>query len=181
MKRLLLCLALGLLSTNFAGCIEHQLGIIVLSPFVGFEKSDDVSTQTAAGVRLGVPLAEAQAGTLLGLGGVQYQSWDGGHDMVYTVGLQGRRQLNESGTWVGAEGTYNNWRTSEGFADENPVATVFGLGALAGRPIGDGGLSVWGSASVLFFSDFESDGTPVFEGGTGFQLNVGVELGVGGN
>ncbi|MFT5435191.1 MAG: hypothetical protein ACI9OJ_005908 [Myxococcota bacterium] len=178
MKRLLLYLTLGLLSTNLAGCRTSTiLPLVLLSPFVGVEKSSP--TQTAAGVRVGVPLAESEAGTLLGLGGVQFQSFDGGHDVVYTIGLQGRRQLNESGTWVGAEGTYNNWRVSDGFQD--PAANVFGLGGLAGRPIGDSGVSVWGSASVLFFSDFTKDGSPVYEGGTGYQLNVGVELGVGGS
>lgn len=176
MKRLLLCLTLGLLST---GCQwdHHIARAILVAPFVAVEKSSP--TQTGAGVRVGVPLANIEGGTLLGLGGVQFQSFDGGHDVVYTVGIQGRRELNESGTWVGAEGTYNNWRVSDGMQD--PAANVFGLGGLAGRPIGDSGVSVWGSASVLFFSDFTKDGSPVYEGGTGYQLNVGVELGVGGS
>lgn len=152
---------------GFIGCASASV-----DAYAGLEKSSP--TQTAVGVRANVPFVESHAGELLAIGGVQRQWFDDGHDNVFTVGLQGRRTVSARGAWIGAEGTYNNWRVSDGFQD--PVANVFGLGGLVGHPIGGETLHVFGSASVLFFGDFEDDDAVVFEGGTGWQFNIGLEL-----
>jgi hypothetical protein len=78
---------------------------------------------------------------------------------------------------MGAEGTYNNWRVVAGPA--RPSAHVIGASVFFGHPVVKDKLDVWGSAGVLFFSDFKTSGTTVFEGGRGWQFNVGVDIPLG--
>lgn len=166
----------GVLATALGGCTYNSVTVpwnpILYTVFTGIETSSPA--QTVLGTRVSVPFGGSESGTLFGVAGVQRQWFDGGHDNVLTVGLQGRRVLDASGVWVGAEGTYNNWRVSDDA--ENPVAHVFGVFATVGRPLGGGRVHLVGSAGWLRFGDFDKDGSLVYEGGNGWQANVGVEI-----
>jgi hypothetical protein len=129
--------------------------------------------QTGVGVRGNVLAAASDAGALYALGSYQRQWFDEGHDNVFSLGLQGRRIVTEGGTFVGPELTYNNWRVDDGAS--NPISQVFGAGVIVGHPLGEA-LNVWSTVGLLQFGDFEKDGAVVYEGGTGFQVNLGVEL-----
>ena len=131
--------------------------------------------QFGVGARVTAEVAESEVGSLRGLVGVQRQWFDGGHDNIFTVGLQGRRPLKADQperTWIGGELTYNNWRVQDDFT--NPVSNVIGLAAMAGHPLGEGTVQVWGSAGLLFFGDFKADSEVSFEGGTGYQFQLGL-------
>lgn len=138
---------------------------------LGWEKSSP--KQTALGAGAAIPVAEVGAFDLAPMAGYQRQWFDGGHDDVYTVGLHARQPLNDRGAWAAGELTYNNWRVSDGFAD--PVANVIGVGGAGGMPI-MGRIHARGAARLLFFSDFIADGTTIYEGGRGWQIDLGLEM-----
>jgi hypothetical protein len=45
---------------------------------------------------------------------------------------------------------------------------------LIGHPLGDSGVSLFGSAGLLYFSDFNRDGSIWDEGGMGWMVRTGV-------
>jgi hypothetical protein len=173
--RLSICLVLGL---TLSGCASGKwLDLTRSQPMVLLAVHAVAETsspwQTGLGVRGNVRAAASDAGALYVLGSYQRQWFDGGHDNVFSLGLQGRRIVAEGGTFVGPELTYNNWRVSDGGSD--PISQVIGAGVIVGHPIGEA-LNLWSTVGLLQFSDFETDGVLVYEGGTGFQANFGVEL-----
>ncbi len=129
--------------------------------------------QTGFGIRGNVRAVDATPGSLYVLGSYQRQWFDGGHDNILSIGLQGRRVVTEGGTFIGPELTYNNWRVNDGIF--NQTEDVFGAGLIVGHPIGDK-LNVWSTVGLLRFGDVEQDGTLIAESATGFQFNLGVEL-----
>ena len=163
------------------------LALAVLSSgcaaMVAAEKSSP--TQFGVGLWATPQVAETESGAIHAVGAVQRQSWDGGHDNIFTAGLQLRRPLGD-GAWYGAEANYNNWRVhpesvspgfeSPGLSDITPVSHVVGLGGLYGRPLGESGVGLISSFQFLLFGDFMNDGSVWSDGGLGYQLSVGVEF-----
>ena len=141
---------------------------------------DSSPVQFGIGAQLAPTVADVGDATVHGLAGYQRQWFDGGHDDIVSVGVQGRRPLKLDApdkTWLGVEAAYHYWRVSDesGFLT-NPVSNVFGVSGLVGHPIGESGVHAWGSAGLLLFGDFKEDGEVAFEGGTGWMIQLGVEL-----
>lgn len=170
-------------SIAFAGCQS-----IPNEPPASAQAFGAVSKSSPAQTGFGAA-ATAAVGAVGGVGlratgGYEYSMWDGGHDDVLSLGLQGRRSLSgEAGSLsLGGEAVYHRWicKSDElAGCGESPAANGLGLNGLVFWPVADGKVNLWASAGPKWLTDFESDGVVAFESGFGWHAKVGVELPLG--
>ena len=175
-------------------------GIKILAPAILFFVlvylfTGCVSMQPAASVDVGSKHSETEygggitalAGTQLpnkitsiyGLAGYHYYSFEGGHDNLFQLGIQGRQMLGEKGFWAGGEA---GWlKDTSVYTDgdrSNPSSNGFFMGALAGYrlPVSVVDMSVFTGLDFLSFGDFKADNSVYEAGHNSIQLKLGVSV-----
>ena len=114
---------------------------LTFSVLGGVSKSSPA--QAGFGGQFGVPLSSSDTGTLIALGSYEFSSWDGGHDNVFSFGLQSRSRWGQEANarGVGAEVIYHRWICKSedlGFCGNSPAANGLGINGLFVQPVADG-------------------------------------------
>jgi hypothetical protein len=140
--------------------------------------------QPGLGAQLGVPVASVGPASAVAIGSYEYSSWDGGHDDVFSVGMQlrGRVGMSSRGVLVGVEGVYHRWicrSDASAACGDSPAAHGVGLNGVLLKPLAGDRLRVWASAGPKWLTDFTSDGEVAFGSGFGWHVKAGVELPLG--
>ena len=139
--------------------------------------------QPGVSVRAGVPVASMGPASVLAIGSYEHSSWDGGHDDVYSGGLQLRAQpLGSSGLIVGGEAIYHRWickSDMDAGCGDSPAAIGLGLHGLLVKLLVADRIRLWAAGGPKWLTDFESDGELAFESGFGWHVQVGAELPLG--
>ena len=168
-----------------AGCATPGTPVVpILLLAVNAAVSKSSPAQPGIGAQVGVPVASFGPASAVAIGSYEYSSWDGGHDDVFSVGMQFRGRVGTSSTGVilGGEAVYHRWicksDASAGCGD-SPAANGLGLNGVVLKPLAGDRVRLWASAGPKWLTDFTSDGELAFESGFGWHAKAGVELPLG--
>ncbi len=163
------------LSWFFAGCASFEP---VVEADGGTKQSE---TEFGGGITglAGTQLSN-ELTSVYGLAGYHYYSFNGGHDNLFQLGIQGRQALGEKGLfWVGGEAGWAHDKSIYKDAEwSNPTSDGFFIGALAGYklPVSAVDMSVFTGLNYIGFGDFKADNRVIEEGHNSMQFKLGISL-----
>ena len=149
-------------------------------PYASGSKSSPA--QFGAGLRGTAPITTLGPASISAVGSYEYSKWDGGHDDVFSGGIQLRGRPVGSGLILGGEAIYHGWickSDAEAGCGDSPAANGLGLHGLILKPLPGDRIRLWAAAGPKWLTDFESDGELAFESGFGWHAQVGAEFALG--